>query len=123
MAKFYGLRQTKSGSVIYRTHWWKFWGKIFLPTLLLVIALVFTMLKVVGLFPSIPPVQAYGGAIIFTLAAWGWWLYQYFDWIYIYILTADQLVMLTQALARRNGAPRQSRHPHRAVLNVKDCGD
>ena len=93
MAKFYGLRQTKSGSVIYRTHWWKFWGKIFLPTLLLVIALVFTMLKVVGLFPSIPPVQAYGGAIIFTLAAWGWWLYQYFDWHNdIYILTPDQLV-------------------------------
>jgi CRP-like cAMP-binding protein len=93
MAKFYGLRQTKSGSVIYRTHWWKFWGKIFLPTLLLVIALVFTILKVVGLFPSIPPVQAYGGAIIFTLAAWGWWLYQYFDWHNdIYILTPDQLV-------------------------------
>jgi CRP-like cAMP-binding protein len=93
MAKFYGLRQTKSGSVIYRTHWWKFWGKIFLPTLLLVIALVFTMLKVVGLFQSIPPVQAYGGAIIFTLAAWGWWLYQYFDWHNdIYILTPDQLV-------------------------------
>mgnify|MGYP001767054890 FL=1 len=93
MAKFYGLRQTKSGSVIYRTHWWKFWGKIFLPTLLLVIALVFTILKVVGLFSSIPPVQAYGGAIIFTLAAWGWWLYQYFDWHNdIYILTPDQLV-------------------------------
>ena len=93
MAKFYGLRQTKSGSVIYRTHWWKFWGEIFLPTLLLVIALVFTILKVVGLFSSIPPVQAYGGAIIFTLAAWGWWLYQYFDWHNdIYILTPDQLV-------------------------------
>ncbi len=93
MAKFYGLRQTKSGSVIYRTHWWKFWGKILLPTFVLLIALVFTILKVIGLFPSIPEVQAYGGAIILTLAAWGWWLYQYYDWHNdIYILTPDQLV-------------------------------
>lgn len=93
LARFYGLRRDRSGSVIYRTHWWKLLGKTILPSLLLLGVVVFLVLKWIGLTPSLTDTQAYGAALIVALVSWCWWLYQYIDWHNdIYIITPDQLV-------------------------------
>jgi len=93
LARFYGLRIVKSGSVIYRTHWWILWGKTLLPTIILGAVVVFLILKWIGLTPSLTDTQAYGAAILTTLFGWLWWLYQYLDWHNdIYVITSDQLI-------------------------------
>jgi hypothetical protein len=93
LARFYGLRQEKSGSVIYRTHWWILLGKILIPSLILTGVVIFVILKLAGLIPLITDTQAYAAALLLTLVSWGWWLFQYFDWHNdIYIITPDQLV-------------------------------
>ena len=93
LARFYGLRRDRSGSVIYRTHWWKLLGKTILPSLLLIGVVAFLVVKWIGLTPSLTDTQAYGGALIVALASWCWWLYQYIDWHNdIYIISPDQLV-------------------------------
>lgn len=93
LARFYGLRLVKSGAVTYRTHWWILMGKTLVPSLILIAVLVFLIFKWAGLTPSLSDAQAYGGAILVTLGAWGWWLYRYIDWHNdIYIITSDQLV-------------------------------
>ena len=93
LARFFGLRMVKSGAVTYRTHWWILMGKTLLPSLILTAVLVFLIFKWTGLTPSLTDAQAYGSAILVTLGAWGWWLYQYLDWHNdIYIITSDQLV-------------------------------
>ncbi|MEL7590551.1 MAG: cyclic nucleotide-binding domain-containing protein [Anaerolineaceae bacterium] len=93
LARFYGLRNVKSGVVTYRTHWWILIRKTLFPSLILIVVLVFLIFKWTGLTPSLTDAQAYGGAILVTLGAWGWWLYQYFDWHNdVYIVTSDQLV-------------------------------
>ncbi len=93
LARFYGLRRERSGSVIYRTHWWKMLGKTILPSLLLIGVVVFLVLRWIGLTPSLTDTQAYGAALIVALVSWCWWLYQYIDWHNdIYIITPDQLV-------------------------------
>lgn len=93
LARFYGLRQDKAGSVIYRTHWWKLLGKTILPALLLIGVVVFLILKWLGLTPSLTDIQSYGVALLVTLVSWCWWLYQYIDWHNdIYIISPDQLI-------------------------------
>jgi len=93
LARFYGLRRDRSGSVIYRTHWWKLLLKTIIPGLLLLGVVAFLVVKWIGLTPSLTDTQAYGGALIVALVSWCWWLYQYIDWHNdIYIITPDQLV-------------------------------
>jgi hypothetical protein len=97
LARFYGLRTVRSGSVTYRTHWWILLGKILVPTLILLAVLVFLIFKWAGSIPSLTDVQAYSLAILVLLATWGWWLYQYLDWHNdVYIITSDQLVDLNR---------------------------
>lgn len=93
LARFYGLRYEKSGSIVYRTHWWILLGKILVPSLILTGVVIFVILKLAGLITIMTDTQAYTAALILTLVSWGWWLFQYFDWHNdIYIITPDQLV-------------------------------
>ncbi len=92
-ARFFGLRHERSGSVIYRTHWWRLMGKTLIPSLLLLAVVVFIILKMLDFMPAISETQAYGAAIIATVICWVWWLYQYQDWFNdIYIISTDQIV-------------------------------
>lgn len=92
-ARFFGLRHERAGAVTYRTHWWRLFGKIFLPSLLLLVVVLLVILKLLDFLPSIAANQLYIGGIILAVIGWGWWLYQYLDWYNdVYILTSEQLV-------------------------------
>ncbi len=93
IAKFIGLRIVKNGSVIYRTHWWILLKKTFSPGLILMAAVVFVLSKLGGLIPILSETTAFAMAIVVTISAFGWWLYQYIDWHNdIYIICPDQLM-------------------------------
>jgi hypothetical protein len=54
---------------------------------------ILAMMGISGLNPKLDSVTFYLLAILFTVASWGWWLYQYADWHNdVYIITSDQLV-------------------------------
>ncbi len=92
-ARFFGLRRVRSGSVIYRTHWWRLLGKTFIPSLLLLTVVVFIILKMLDFMPALTETQAYAAAFVAAIVIWAWWLYQYQDWYNdIYIISTDQLV-------------------------------
>ena len=93
LARFFGLRTVKDGSIIYRTHWWILVKKTFSPFMLMILILILVLARLTGLLESIPEVFLYAVAIIGVILAWGWWLYQYLDWHNdIYIIAPDQLV-------------------------------
>ena len=80
LARFFGLRQVKKGAVVYRTHWWILLRKTFLPAVLLAMDVIFVLLKLTGGISWMSDSLAYIFAIILTVGAFGWWLYQYVDW-------------------------------------------
>ncbi len=96
-ARFFGLRHVKEGSVVYRTHWWILGRKTIIPSLLLAGIIILVVLKFIGLMPLVSDTLIYILALIATIGAWGWWLYQYIDWHNdIYVITPDQLVDISR---------------------------
>lgn len=92
-ARFFGLRQVNEDGVVYRTHWWILLKKTLLPGLILLGVIILVMSKWIGLLPEANDAAVYSIALVLTVAAWCWWLYQYTDWHNdIYIITTDQLV-------------------------------
>lgn len=96
-ARFFGLRHVKEGSVVYRTHWWILCKKTIVPALLLVGIIILVVMKFIGLMPLVSDTFVYIFALLSTIGAWGWWLYQYIDWHNdIYVITPDQLVDISR---------------------------
>lgn len=92
-ARFFGLRQQNDDGVVYRTHWWILLKKTMLPGLVLLGVIILVTVKWIGLLPEATDAAVYSIALVLTVAAWIWWLYQYTDWHNdIYIITTDQLV-------------------------------
>ena len=93
LARFFQLRQVKGSSVIYRTHWWILFRKTIFPFILLLVLLVGTIFRLVGMFSTIPETVFYTAVLILTIGVSLWWFYQYADWHNDqYILTKDQIL-------------------------------
>jgi hypothetical protein len=92
IARLFNLRQEKDGAIIYRTHWWILFKKLFFPNLFLLLVVVIVLSRYAVLFTANATV-VYGLALVAAVVGWGWWFYQYTDWHNdVYIITVDQLV-------------------------------
>ncbi len=93
LARFFGLRSLKDSGIVYRTHWWILVKKTILPGTILLATFILAILGISGVNPKLDSGTFYGLAILVTIIAWVWWLYQYADWHNdVYIITTDQLV-------------------------------
>ncbi len=93
LARLFRLRSETEEGVTYRTHWLVLFRKTILPCLLFLGILLIAVLRFIGFMNSLPEEFVYLGALVLSLAGWGWWLYQYQDWRNdVYIITEDQLI-------------------------------
>lgn len=92
VARFFGLRSEKEGSIIYRTHWWILMKKTFLSILFLILVFSIVIARFVETF-TLNETFVYLAAIGLTIIGWAWWLYNYLDWVNdIYVISSDQLM-------------------------------
>jgi len=93
LSSFFGLRMEKSGTLIYRTHWYILLKKVIWPSLSFLLIILTVVYSIFEFYPSINfgtilLIQAGIGLVIFM-----WWLYQYWDWRNDrYIVTDDQII-------------------------------
>lgn len=109
MASLFGMRTEVDGVITYRTHWFILTGKIFLPTLAILILLILFSIYGGGNFTFLPQNIFFLIFGLLTLGVTIWWVYRFVDWRNdLYIITLDQLVDVNRkplGLEDRRSAP------------------
>ena len=93
LSYFLRMHIEKDGVLIYRTHWFILLRKIIIPTVSLLLLIIFLILRLANVFTfvSLGPMLA---LLIFLIFVAGlWWVYQYVDWANdMYIIAEDQII-------------------------------
>jgi hypothetical protein len=106
---FIRLRFEKDGAITYRKHWFVLIHYMWLPVLLMLIAIVAAVLRLGGMLTFIPITTAMVLILLFMFAIFLWMLYVYVDWRNdIFMVTLDQIIDLDRkplGKIRRRSAP------------------
>jgi hypothetical protein len=106
---FIRLRFEKDGAITYRKHWFVLIRYLWLPVLLMLIAIVAAVLRLGGRLTFIPITTALVLILLFMFSIFLWILYVYVDWRNdIFMVTLDQIIDLDRkplGKVRRRSAP------------------
>jgi hypothetical protein len=106
---FIRLRFEQDGAITYRKHWFVLIRYLWLPVLLMLIAIVAAVLRLGGRLTFIPITTAMALILLFMFAIFLWMLYVYVDWRNdIFMVTLDQIIDLDRkplGKVRRRSAP------------------
>ncbi len=85
--------EKEDGTLIYRTHWFILFKKLFTPSISLLLLLAFLILRLANVYTFIGMGTIFGLFMVLLLVFGIWWLYQYADWANdLYIITEDQII-------------------------------
>ena len=106
---FIRLRFEQDGAITYRKHWFVLIRYMWLPVLLMLIAIVAAVLRLGGMLAFIPVTTAMVLILLIMFAIFLWMLYVYVDWRNdIFMVTLDQIIDLDRkplGQVRRRSAP------------------
>jgi hypothetical protein len=106
---FIRLRFEQDGAIIYRKHWFVLIQYMWLPILLMLVAIVAAVLRLGGMLAFIPITTTMVVILLAMFAIFLWILYVYVDWRNdIFMVTLDQIVDLDRkplGKVRRRSAP------------------
>lgn len=106
---FIRLRSEQDGVITYRKHWFVLVSHMWLPTLLMALAIVGIILRLGGRLAFLPVTEGLALMILFMFAVFLWMLYVYTDWRNdIFMVTLDQIIDLDRkplGKVRRRSAP------------------
>jgi CRP-like cAMP-binding protein len=106
---FIRLRFEQDGAITYRKHWFVLIRYMWLPVLLMLIAIVAAVFRLGGMLAFIPVTTAMVLILLIMFAIFLWMLYVYVDWRNdIFMVTYDQIIDLDRkplGQVRRRSAP------------------
>ena len=123
LSNLFSLRLEDGDTVTYRKHSFVLWRQIWLPTMILLIQVVWWLGRIIFLIthPTETLISLQGGLTVDTLVLaipvvslpfWVWWIYQYVDWKNdIFQVTSDQIIDIDKTpfgSEERRAAPLES---------------
>ena len=92
-ANLFKLRREEGGTIIYRTHWVRLLQRAWMPSIFLILILIFVILAFWGKLGGINPFSVLKFALVGGFVLSLWWWYEYMDWRNdAYIVSDDNLV-------------------------------
>ena len=106
---FIRLRYEQDGAITYRKHWFVLIRHIWLPGLLMALAIAAAVLRLGGMLEFVPITGALVLILLFMFVIFLWMLYVYVDWRNdVFMVTLDQIIDLDRkplGKVRRRSAP------------------
>jgi hypothetical protein len=106
---FIRLRYEQDGAITYRKHWFVLIEHMWLPALLMILAVFGLVLRLSGQLAFIPITAGMAGVFLFMFVVFLWMIYVYVDWRNdLFIVTLDQIIDLDRkplGKVRRRSAP------------------
>ena len=93
LVNLFQMRMVQGPSIIYRTHWFILFARLFLPTLINLILFILFLLRLFGVMTFLQLGNFVAVWLILEFIAISWWVYQYVDWSNDrYIITDRELI-------------------------------
>ena len=106
---FIRLRYEQDGAITYRKHWFVLIEHMWLPAMLMVLAITAFMLRLSGYLAFIPVTAGIAVVFLFMFVVFLWMIYVYVDWRNdLFIVTLDQIIDFDRkplGKVRRRSAP------------------